>query len=55
MVLTSKTTALITQTRLDEINDEYDRTAIKVEVWSTPIDPETEPELLCEKKIAREE
>lgn len=54
MVLTSDCTALITQTKLDELNDEYDSNAIVVKMMSQPLDPETEPILLCEKKIARE-
>ncbi len=53
MVLTSDNTALITQTKLDELNDDYDSTAIVIEEWSQPLDPETDSVLLCEHKIAR--
>jgi hypothetical protein len=53
MVLTSENTALITQTKLDELNDDYDSAATVIEVWSQPIDPETDSVLLCEHKIAR--
>lgn len=54
MVLSSENTALITQTKLDELNDDYDANATVIEVWSQPIDPETDPVLLCERKVARE-
>ena len=54
MVLTSDCTALITQTKLDELNDEYDSNSVVVRVESRPLDPETDPVLLCERKIARE-
>jgi hypothetical protein len=54
MVLTSENTALITGTKLDELNDDYDRDATQIEVWTQPIDPETDPVLLCERKVARE-
>ncbi|MFA6364598.1 hypothetical protein [Methanoregula sp.] len=53
MVLSSDCTALITQRKLDELNDEYDRNAAVVRVISQPLDPDTEPEVLCEKRIAR--
>lgn len=54
MVLTSDCTALITNRRLEELNDEYDSNAVIVRVESQPLDPETDPVLLCERKIARE-
>lgn len=55
MVLTSECKALITRCDLDELNDDYDREAVIVQVYSQPIDPDTEPELLCERHIARED
>jgi hypothetical protein len=54
MVLTSDCTALITRRKLDELNRNYDANAIVVSKTSHPLDPETDPVLLCEKKIARE-
>jgi len=54
MVLTSACTALITREKLDELNDDYDSNAVVVRVESRPIDPETDPVLICERKIARE-
>ena len=54
MVLTSECKALITRCDLDELNEEFDRNSVIVQVYSQPIDPDTEPELLCERHIARE-
>lgn len=54
MVLTSENTALITRTKLDELNDDYDSNAVVITVRSQPIDPDTDPVLLCERKVARE-
>jgi hypothetical protein len=53
MVLTSDCIALITHRKLAELNDEIDRNAIVVRVMSQPLDPDTEPVLMCEKRIAR--
>lgn len=54
MVLTSDCAALITQTKLDELNDDYDADATVIRIESRPIDPETDPVLLCERRVARE-
>lgn len=54
MVLSSENTALITRTKLDELNDDYESNAVIVRVESRPLDPETDSVLLCERKIARE-
>ena len=54
MVLTSENTALITHCKLDELNDDYDSNAVVIKVMSQPIDPDTDPVLLCEWKVARE-
>ncbi len=53
MVLSSKCRALTTQRDLDEENDAIEEAAIEVRVESRPFDPDTEPELLHESRIAR--
>ena len=54
MVLTSENTALITHRKLDELNDDYNANAVVIKVMSQPIDPDADPVLLCERKVARE-
>ena len=53
MVLNSTNEALITEKRLDDLNEEIHRAATVVRVMTNPFDPETEPELISEHRIRR--
>ena len=53
MVLNSTNTALITQHRLDDLNDEIYDDAVVIRVMTNPLDQDTEPELVNEHRIRR--
>jgi hypothetical protein len=53
MVLNSTNVALITQHRLDDLNDEIYDDAVVIRVMTNPLDQDTEPEEIAECRIRR--
>jgi hypothetical protein len=54
MVLTSDCIAITTHKRLEEANTTLNQNAIHIERKTNPLDPDTDPVLICERLIPRE-
>ena len=53
VVLNSTNVALITEKRLDDLNDEIYDDAVVIRVMTNPLDQDTEPEEIAECRIRR--
>jgi len=53
VVLNSTNTALITQDRLDDLNDEIYDDAVVITISTHPLDQDTDSEDICEHRIRR--